>query len=85
MQGVAGREKYYPVNELICEPIGRCGYSAIIINSEKGLMGNIRLICTDVDGTLVLDDHKSIPEANMGAGAQSVCWPVRQDFQPEVV
>ncbi|OQB48977.1 MAG: Sugar phosphatase YidA [Firmicutes bacterium ADurb.Bin153] len=35
-------------------------------------MGNIRLICTDVDGTLVLDDHKSIPEANMEAllGAQ---------------
>lgn len=25
----------------------------------------VRLICTDIDGTLVLDDHKSIPEENV--------------------
>lgn len=37
-------------------------------------MGYIKLICTDVDGTLVLDDHKSIPEVNLKAllGAQEM-------------
>lgn len=30
-------------------------------------MKQVKLICTDIDGTLVLDDHKTIPETNLKA------------------
>lgn len=34
-------------------------------------MGRLKLICTDIDGTLVLDDHVSIPEQNIEALLQA--------------
>lgn len=33
----------------------------------RGAGRPVRLICTDIDGTLVLDDHRSIPEENVEA------------------